>query len=124
MAQGKVGIFFVVNGGLISDAVQLEQGELYGDTVGFGGHYDYWQALAPQNSTEHLFKSHSYDYFPRGRVVYFKKTGSFRLYADRCIKKADIEKIAAAFQLPAYRLSRDEHYQCAGCNQEYIDILG
>lgn len=122
MTQAKVGIFFVVGGNLIFDAVLLEQGELYGDTVGFSGHYDYWQALIPQNPTGQIFKSHAYDYFPRGRVVYFKKSGSFKLYADRCIRNADIEKVAVTFQLPAYRLARDEHYQCANCNPEYIDI--
>jgi len=122
MTQPKVGIFFVVNGDLVFDAVPLEHGELYGDAVGFSGHYDYWQALVPQSPTEQLFKSHVYDYFPRGRVVYFKDPSSFRLYADRCTRKADIEKVAAAFQLPAYRLARDEHYRCAGCNSEYVDI--
>ncbi len=100
----------------------LEQGELYGDTVGFSGHYDYWQTLVPKNSTEQLFKSQAYDYYPRGRVVYFKESSSFRLYADRCMKKADIEKVASTFQLPAYRLARDEHYQCVSCNLEYVDI--
>ena len=122
MTQAKVGNFFVVNGELVFNAVPLEQGELYGDTVGFSGHYDYCEALAPKNPTEHLFKSHAYDYFPRGRVFYFKKSSSFKLYADRCMRKADIEKVAAAFQLPACWLARDEHYQCAGCNSEYIDI--
>ncbi|TXT26562.1 MAG: hypothetical protein FD134_492 [Gallionellaceae bacterium] len=122
MARPKVGIFFVVNGDLIIDAVPLEQGERYGETVGFGGHHDYWLALAPVNPAEQMFKSHAYDYFPRGRVVYFKNAGSFRLYADRCIKKADIEKVAATFQLPVYRLARDEHYQCSSCNSEHVDI--
>lgn len=122
MTQAKVGIFFIVNGDLVFDAVPLEQGELYGDAVGFSGHYDFWQALVPQSSTEQLFKCHAYDYFSRGRVAYFKESSSFRLYADRCIRKDDIEKIAAAFQLPAYRLARDEHYQCASCNSEYVDI--
>jgi len=122
MTQAKVGIFFVVNGDLVLDTVSLEQGELYGDTVGFSGHYDYWEALTPQNSTEQLFKNHAYDYFPRGRVVYFKKSNSLRLYADRCMKKADIEKVAATFQLPAYRLARDEHYQCSRCNRGFVDI--
>lgn len=75
MIQAKVGIFFVVNGDLVFDAVPLEQGELYGDTVGFSGHYDYWEALAPKNPTEHLFKNHAYDYFPRGRVVYSASSG-------------------------------------------------
>lgn len=122
MAQAKVGIFFVVNGDLVVDAVPLEQGEFYGDTVGFSGHYDCWQALAPKNPTEQLFKSHAYDYYPRGRVVYFKESGNFRLYADRCLKKTDVEKVATTFQLTAYRLARDEHYQCASCHQGYVDI--
>jgi hypothetical protein len=120
-SQAKVGIFFVVNSDLVFDAVPLEQGEQYGDTVGFIGHYDYWQALSPKISTEQLFKGHAYDYFPRGRVVYFNDSSSLRLYADRCMKKTDIEKIAAAFKLPAYRLGRDEHYQCASCNTGYVD---
>jgi hypothetical protein len=122
MRQAKVGIFFVVNGELVFDAVPLEQGHPYGDNVGFSGHYDYWEALAPKNPTEQLFKSHAYDYYPRGRVIYFNVSSSFRLYADRCMKKADIERVAATFQLPAYRLARDEHYQCAGCNSGYVDI--
>ncbi|MEI6707032.1 MAG: hypothetical protein WCK96_07840 [Methylococcales bacterium] len=93
-----------------------------GYTLGFSGHYDYWQALIPKNSTEQLFKSHEYDYFPRGRLVYFTNSKSFRIYADRCLKKTDLEKIAATFNLPSYQLARDEHDQCAGCNPEYIDF--
>jgi hypothetical protein len=54
-------------------------------------------------------------------VVYFSKTGSFKLYADRCITKVEIEKIAAAFHLPVYQLAKDEHYQCATCNPDYLD---
>lgn len=122
MTQAKVGIFFVLEGELVFDAVTLDHGELYGDTSGFSGHYDYWQALVPQNFAEQLFKSHAYDYYPRGRVVYFMKPGDFRLYADRCIRQADVRKIVAAFHLPSYRLARDEHYQCAACNSEYVDI--
>jgi len=117
-----VGIFFIVNGNVIFDNVSLEQGEHYGETIGFSGHYDYWQTLIPKNSDEKLFKSHEYDYFPRGRVVYFMKSNSFRLYADHCLKKADIEKVASLFHLPIYELARDQHYQCAVCNSEYIDI--
>lgn len=130
--QAKVGIFFVVNGDVIFDAVPHEQGEPYGDTAGFGGHDDYWQALIPKSATELLFKSHAYDYFPRGRVVHFNiKDGigfnimdgiRFKLYADRCLTEADIKKVVKTFQLPAFRLVRDEHYQCAGCNPGYVNI--
>ena len=100
----------------------LDQGESYGDAIDYSGHYDYWQTCKPQNQTGILFKSHDYDYFPRGRVVYFKRSNSHRLYADRCITKADIEKVVALFILSDYRLDRDEHYQCASCNLEYIDM--
>ena len=122
MAPGNIGIFFVVNGAVIADAVPLDQGEHYGDTIGFGGHYDFWLALLPKTPAEQLFKSHAYDYFPRGRVVYFKKSQNFRLYADRCISKIGITNVASTFQLAAYRLARDEHYQCAKCNTEFFDI--
>jgi hypothetical protein len=121
MKQFKIGIFFVVQGHLLVDVAPLEQGEIYGDAINFSGHFDYWEALKPTSAIEQLFKSHAYDHFPRGRVVYFNKTDSFKLYADRCITKVEIEKIAAAFQLPAYQLGRDEHYQCAICNPDYLD---
>jgi len=120
----KVGIFFVVNGDLLFDAVPLEQGELYGDTVGFSAHVDYWEALAPKTPMERLFKSHAYDYYPRGRVVYFKDNNGLRLYADCCITEDDIKKIVATFQLQSGRVTRrrDQHYQCARCNSGYVDI--
>lgn len=121
MNQAKIGIFFMVQGHLVVDSATLNQGELYGDAINFSGHFDYWDALHPNSEVERLFKNHAYDYFPRGRVVYFNKTGSFKIYADRCITKSELEKIAAAFQLPAYQLARDEHYQCAICNPDYLD---
>jgi hypothetical protein len=117
-----VGIFFLVHGKVVFDATPLEQAELYGDSLGFSGHYDYWEALMPQSPAEQLFKSRDYDYFPRGRVVYFMKSKRFRLYADPCLKKADLETIAATFHLPDYQLARDEHYQCAHCNPGYVDF--
>lgn len=121
MNQAKVGIFFVMQEHLLIDVAPLAQGEPYGDAINFSGHFDYWEALNPTSAAEQLFKNHAYDHFPRGRVVYFNKTSSFKLYADRCITKVEIEKIAAAFQLPAYRLARDEHYQCAICNPDFMD---
>ena len=122
MTEGKVGIFFVVNGELIIDTVPVAQGELYGDAFGFSGHHDFWQALVPQNPTENRFSDHAYDYYPRGRVVYFKESDRFLLYADRCLTNLQIEKVALSFYLPYYKLARDEHYQCAKCNPDYLDI--
>jgi hypothetical protein len=121
MNPAKIGIFFVVQGHLLMDAAPLEQGELYGDAINFSGHFDYWDSLKPSRAVEQLFKNHAYDYFPRGRVVYFNKTDSFKLYADRCITKVEIEKITATFHFPAHQLAKDEHYQCAICNPDYLD---
>ena len=121
MNQAKVGIFFVVQGHLFVDAALQENGETYGDAINFSGHFDYWEALNPKSAVEQLFKSHAYDHYPRGRVVYFNKTSNFKLYADRCITKAEIKKIALAFQLPTHQLARDEHYQCAICNPDYLE---
>ena len=122
MSQGNVGIFFVVNGQPIYDLAPLKNGESYGDTVGFGGHYEFWENLVPKNPIEQLFKDHPYDYFPRGRVVYFNQPKRFTVYADPCLKMIDIKNLAAPFELPTYQLARDEHYQCSRCNQEFIDI--
>lgn len=121
MTQAKVGIFFVVQGYLLIDAALLANGEPYGNAINFSGHFEYWQAFSPKNEIEHLFKSHAYDHYPRGRVVYFNQNKSFKLYADPCITKAEIKKIALAFQLPTHQLARDEHYQCASCNPDYLD---
>ena len=121
MNQGKIGIFFMVQGHLLIDATPHEQGELYGDAINFSGHFDYWETLIPKSAVEQIFKNYAYDHFPRGRVVYFIKTSSFKLYADPCMSKDEIEKVSAAFQLPSYRLARDEHYQCAKCNTDFLD---
>ena len=121
MTQAKVGILFVVQRHLFVDAALQENGEPYGDAINFSGHFECWEALNPTSAIEHLFKSHSYDYYPRGRVVYFNQNKSFKLYADPCITKTEIKKIALAFQLSTHQLARDEHYQCATCNPDYLD---
>ena len=72
MTQAKVGIFFVVQSNILINATNLELGEPYGDAINFSGNFEYWEAINPKNSIEQLFKSHAYDHFPRGRVVYFK----------------------------------------------------
>ena len=121
MTQAKVGIFFVVQGHLLIDAAPLANDEPYGDAINFSGHFDYWQALNANNAIEQSFKNHAYNYYPRGRVVYFNKTNSFKLYIDHWITKAEIKKIADAFQLSTYQLARDEHYQCTSCIPDYLD---
>lgn len=120
----RIGIFFVVDGALISDTLSVEQCQQYGDHAEHGAHYDYWSKLEPTTVIESAFKSHAYDYYPRGRVVFDVKHHQVRLYADHCIDAAILSAISTAFELPNNtRISYDEHYQCHRCNQMFIDDL-
>jgi transposase-like protein len=54
-------------------------------------------------------------------VTYFTQAGTFRLYADRCIKSDMLREIARTFALPHIRVARDAHYRCAQCNVNFLD---
>lgn len=92
--QIRVGIYWFVMGVVIGDAVLLEEAEPYGEALQHGGHYDYWCRLRPRTKEERTLKSRPYDYWPRGRVVFFPL-------------RIEIEE--------------DEHYRCAGCNPGYLE---
>jgi hypothetical protein len=119
----NVGIFFVINQHLLIDAAPLAQAEHYGNTLGYGGHYEYWENLQAVSTEEKLFKARAYDAFPRGRVVYFVQQQQFVVYADKCLKREASAKISHAFDLSDKRIkwARDEHYQCAHCFPNYLD---
>jgi len=118
----RVGIYFIVKGHILSESVELEHAEPYGETLHYGGHNDYHEALRPQSTIEQLFKSMPYDYSPRGRVVYFPNRNIFRIYFDKCLSEADIHTVIEGFALgqQSIELERDEHYQCAKCNRHYL----
>jgi len=120
--SAMVGIYFVVKGQILQDSVLLEHAEPYGEALQHGGHNDYHEALRPQSPIECLFKSMPYDYFPRGRIVYFTPTNTFRLYIDECLNQAAIDNIIEAFALSSVviEITRDEHYKCATCNRYYL----
>jgi hypothetical protein len=67
----KVGIFFKVENDFLIDAVQLTEDEPYGEAIQYGGHYDFHESFATSTPHKHQFTAHDYDYYPRGRVVYF-----------------------------------------------------
>lgn len=114
----KVGIFFFVAGKIIMDAVPLEQGEPYGDAIQHNSHYEFWERLVPKNIAERNLKSRDYNAYPRGRVVYFQKQKTFRIYRDACLKpEKEIEKVIAKFELAGEKmeLMKDAHYKCEAC---------
>ena len=121
MGVPKVGIFFVVDNQLLMDAVPVENGEPYGDTMGYGSHYEFWETMTPSNVIEKKFKARAYDAYPRGRVVYFTQKKRFVLYADKCLKPGELKWLAEQFCITEPVFARDEHYQCATCNPFFMD---
>lgn len=119
----KVGIFFKVESDLLVDFVSVGSGEPYGEAIQFGGHHEFWEKLRPSNLCERRFKAHAYDYYPRGRVVYFPRRNIYVLYTDRCLTAEDIHTVAKVFELEnhVFEVAGDAHYRCARCNPHYMD---
>lgn len=119
----KVGIFWCVDSIIMGDAVPQENAEPYGDAIQYGGHFDFWELLLPTTVQERKFKSHSYDFYPRGRMVLFPKLRRVRLYVDQCMNNDTINAALQFFGSHNYEveIEKDEHYQCAGCNRHFIE---
>ena len=110
--SAQIGIFWIKDDDeLILDTCPYDQGEdLIGNWVNHSGHHPFWeQYAASQGITQ------DYTYFTRGRVVYNKKTGQFKIMASKKVihSKKIIAKIAKAFSLTKYKLSADAHYEDA-----------
>lgn len=121
MSTPKVGIFFVIKNVVLFDAIVVQQGERCDNFIEHGEHYDFWDKLIPSNALEQAFKDRAYDAYPRGRVVYFIREQTFRLYADMCLSSNDLQSIKDVFGLKNAVRTRDEHYQCASCNPDFMD---
>jgi hypothetical protein len=119
----NVGIYFKVSREFLIDAVPVEAGEVYGEAICHSGHYDYHENLRPTEPVESQFKAHDYDYYPRGRVVFFPGRKTFILYADPCLTPDDISQVKTLFGLEGQivEVADDEHYRCAGCNKYYME---
>lgn len=118
-----VGIFYFVEKEFLVDAVTLKEAEPYGRALQHGGHYQLWESCLPRTGAEKIFKQRAYDAYPRGRVVFFPATKTFRIYADRCLTRDKLLLVKTRFRLSGHKVERghDEHYQCARCNPFHID---
>ena len=119
----KVGIFFKINSDFIVDLVDLSSGNRYGDAVEYGEHYNFHEKFTPATRNEYLFKHHAYDYYPRGRVVYFESKNGVVLYVDHCLSSDDIDFLICTFDLRNRHVTimYDNHYVCAQCNPQYVE---
>lgn len=118
----KVGIFWIVNGELITDMVPLSHASEYGNALEHGGHWEHWDKLLPQTPNQFILKNHEYDRFPRGRVLYFKNKQQIVVYADRCLWSLQNQsKLQAAFGIDySIQFVADNHYQCPSCGGPII----
>jgi hypothetical protein len=113
----KVGIIFLVGHKLLIDATPVSDAEDYGEfKIHDLGHDRYWDRLVKKS----VVPGSDYEEYPRGRVVFNKKTHQHTLYLDRCILKklGVVKKIMSEMSLPPNntKISRDEHYRCPGCS--------
>jgi hypothetical protein len=104
---------------LLAAGCPLDQAEPYGDCLTYGpGHYetwDHWRRDRTINpALRALVRSHEYEDWPRGRIVFDQSRDLFITYADRkLLTPAMIARIKTQFQLPAERteVTSDWHYQ-------------
>jgi len=113
----QIGIFWVVRGALIIVPVPLMEGEGYGDYIVFGpGHHKVWHELQLRGQVP---RDYEFEEFPRGRVRYDPRDGTFLLLADSCILRdeAVLDQIIERMCLPRKKtfMDRDSHYRCSEC---------
>jgi hypothetical protein len=115
-AEPRVGIFWLVNGTLLTDSTPLNQAELYGDHLTHPrSHIEVWEGWQRLGKVP---GDVPYEEPPRGRVVFNRKTSQSVLLADKCIleRKSVLAEITQALGLPEnLTVSSDSHYRCSKC---------
>ena len=122
--EPHVGIFFIAGGSFYQRSDKA--GGIKANPSGFKdlqvSHYDFWDTVrgfAPK------YQNHDFDYLPRGRVLYNALEDAFFVWLDKCIDDCGHrDRICESFNLSGRKIvfGNDEHYQCAGCNEDYVDI--
>ncbi len=118
----KVGIFYLVNGRIISETAAISAVKPSGSIRSCPRqHYELWSQLQKQNHDLGDLDCYS---LPRGRVIYNLKKAKFQVVADRHILQNDtlIERILSDFNLESSdtEFKEDEHYRCSVCKNDYI----
>jgi len=124
--EPNIGIFFIAGDNIYQKSEKADS--VKADQLGFKdvqySHYEYWDIVrffAPE------YQKHDFDYYPRGRVIYNALDNTFFIWLDKCLddhKHRDL--ICKSFNLSETNVifGNDEHYSCAKCNKDYVDIGG
>ena len=114
--ESHVGIFWLLDGTLLTDSMPLNQAEPYGDFLTHPrSHIDVWDCWQKLGKVP---GDVPYEEPPRGRVVFNRKTSQSVLLADKCIleRKSVVAEITKALGLPKnVTLDSDSHYRCSKC---------
>jgi len=121
-----LGLFYVVDGRLFWEGAPLESSQdSYLYRIYPKMHPTFWKDTILQNRPE-LEKFDAY-HFPRGRVLYEKKSGSYELVADKCIIRQEeiTSQIIIQMKLPRKhtKILGDSHYECSMCKAHKISRL-
>lgn len=110
LLESKVGAFYFIGNKIISNDIDVRDGEEYGDYVNYSSHWDLWRAFLKEYPE---YKYLDYDYFPRGRVIFDKKNWKYILYIDNKLNTPKyLDKIESQYRLRkgTYEIGKDEHY--------------
>lgn len=122
----QIGIYWRVGTELVFKGVPLDRVTSHnGFRDSDDNHHSYWERWTAMQRVDLI--SHSYDHFPRGRIVYREVDEKFIIYGDRCLigNKRFIHRLQQMFGLPASQCEvlNDAHYQCHRCNPDFISDL-
>jgi len=139
----KVGIFWIVDGEVVGNAVNLENATSYDFSIQHGDHFRYWNELNPSNTKEEKLKITAWDTYPRGQVIFLKgvlgyddsgpiydtKSNGVEIHFDPCLVENNIPQVISFFELANISVKTNKErfgYYCAACCPEpsaaYISI--
>lgn len=110
--KGEVGPFFFKDGKVLSDSVEINRGEVYGDFRTWGDHSTFWDRLSEIHPE--LWEM---EYFlcPRGRVTYNAVLDKYYVYLNANLNtKKVVDLILQEYDLVDLNYvidDTDEHYQ-------------
>ena len=124
MEKSNIGIFYLINGRIISETAPVFTIRQSGGVRAYPRqHYELWSEL--QTKDPDLYDLDCYS-LPRGRVLYNENTRKFEVLVDRHILEKDglINRILENFHLEKSEVEfkEDEHYRCAVCKRSGTKI--
>lgn len=113
----NVGIFWVIYERIWhkKQEKEIRNGKIDSDFA----HYLVWE----NSPLKEKYKESDFATFPRGRVIYDSEKMEHIIYADGCISKERLLKIAELFCIEKYRIEGDLHYRCDNCLNKWFDII-